>query len=166
MQLVQFESNADFEIFTGRTDKVKGEATFDPAKRTGSAKLIVDAATLSTGIDTRDGHMRSPNWLDTANYPNIAFETTKVVHRGGDNYRVTGNITIHGVTKSITVDATVKYVKANATTQQVGFKGDVLQIKTTFPVKLSDHGINVPQNLVAKVAGTVKVSVTVYAQTG
>lgn len=166
MQIAQVESVADFETFTGRTHKVSGNVSFDPAKKTGSAKVIIDAASINTGIDLRDEHMRSPQWMDTDKYKTIEFVTTKVQLVKGDNYKVTGKFTMHGVTKTITVNATVKYLKATASTKNAGLKGDVIQLKTNFKVNLSDYKVMIPAPAKSKVSNTVNISVTVFGQAG
>lgn len=166
MQIAQVESVADFETFTGRSHKVSGNVTFDPTKKTGSAKVVIDAASVSTGIDLRDEHMRSAQWLDTDKYKTIEFVTTKVQHVKGDDYKVTGKFTMHGVTKTITVNATVKYMKASSATQNAGLKGDVVQVKTSFKVNLSDYKVMVPAQAKSKVSNTVTISLTVFGQSG
>lgn len=165
-QLAQVESFTDFETFTGRTDKVTGTLKFDKAKHTGSGKLIVDAKSIDTGMALRNDHMNSPMWLDTAKYATIEFTTTKVQWLKGDSYKVTGNFSMHGVTKLITINATVKHMAASAATQKAGFKGDVLQVKTSFDVKLADYGIKLPPQAEGKVGKTVKISIVSYAQSG
>lgn len=165
-QIALVESVTDFETFTARSDKVTGTVVFDPVRRTGSGKLSVSVASLDTGIATRDEHLRSSTWLDAEKYPTITFETTEVRHVRGDEYRVTGKFTLHGVTKTITVPVTAKYLKESDATRQAGFRGDVLQVKTTFKVNLSDYGITIPGPARGKVAETVTISVTAYAQSG
>lgn len=165
-QLAQVESFTDFETFTGRTDKVTGTLKFDKAKRTGSGKIIVEAKSIDTGMPLRNDHMNSPMWLDTEKFPTIEFTTTKVQFIKGDSYRVTGSFKMHGVTKTVTVNATVKHMAAGAATQKAGFKGDVLQVKTSFDVKLADYGIKLPPQAEGKVGKTVKISIVTYAQSG
>jgi polyisoprenoid-binding protein YceI len=165
-QIAQVESATDFETFTGRTDKVTGNLNFDLAKKTGAGKIIIDAASINTGIDLRDEHMRSPNWLDTAKYKTITFETTSVKFVKGNTYKVTGKFTMHGVTKTLTTNVDVKYLKESKSTKNSGFKGDVLQVKTNFNIKLSDFKVMVPDMAKSKVSNNVKISVTVYGQSG
>ncbi len=165
-QIAQVESATDFETFTGRTDKVTGNLKFDVAKKTGSGKIIIDAASINTGIDLRDEHMRGPNWLDTNKYKTITFETTNVKFVKGNSYKVTGKLTLHGVTKTVSTNVDVKYLKASDSTKKAGFKGDVLQLKTNFNIKLSDFKVMVPDMAKSKVSNNVKISVTVYGQSG
>lgn len=165
-QLAQVQSDTEFEAFSGRTDKVTGSISFDPTKKTGSATIKVDAASIDTGIALRNEHMRDKGWLDTAAHPEIIFATTKVTRVSGDKYKVTGKFTMKGVTKTITVNATVKHIKESEATKAARFKGDVLQVRTSFSVKLADYGIQVPAQAKGKVAETVQISLTVYGQTG
>ncbi len=157
------ESQADFEDFVGRTHKVSGAIQFDPKKKVGSGKIKVDLASIDTGIALRNDHMKSPGWLDTAKFPEATFEATSVKHTSGDSYTVTGKFTIHGVTKVITAPVTLKYRAANSQTKAAGFGGDVIQVSTKFPIKLSDYGIKVPSQAAGKVANRVTISLSVFA---
>lgn len=165
-QLAQVESVTDLETFTGRTDKLTGWITFDPVRRTGSGTVLVDLASLDTGIPLRNDHMRDKGWLDTKRFPEAKFEVTEVRAQKGENYRVTGNFTLRGVSRKITTNATVKHLKESKTTQNAGFKGDVLQVKSSFKIRLSDYGIKVSGPATGKVAPNVTISVTIYAQSG
>ena len=161
--LATVESVTDFETFTGRTSKVSGTITFDRAKKTGSGTIEVDVASINTGIDTRDEHMRSSDWLSADKYPTIKFVATKVQHRSGDAYTVTGNLTLRGVTKAVTAPTTVKFRPAGADTKAAGFDGDVLQVTTNFRIKLSDYGVKIPARAAATVSNEVAISVKAYA---
>jgi polyisoprenoid-binding protein YceI len=165
-QIAQVESVTDFETFTARTDKVSGSITFDPATRSGGGRIVVSAATLDTGIPTRNDHMRGPGWLDTERFPEIVFESSRVEHVRGDEYRAAGKLTLHGVTKTITLPVTVKLLRESEATRRAGFRGDVLQVRTKFDVKLADYGIRIVGAATGKVAETVTISVTVYGQSG
>lgn len=165
-QLAQVESVTDFETFTGRTDKVTGSISFDPRTSKGSGKIVVDAASIDTGIALRNDHMNSSTWLDTAKHPKITFETLNVRKTGTDKYKVYGKFTMKGVTKNITTEVTLKHRKESAETRNAGFKGDVVQIRTSFSVKLADYGVTIPAPAKGKVAPTVTISLAVYGQTG
>jgi len=65
----------------------------------------VDAASIDTQNEMRDGHLKSPDFLDVEKYPTLHFKSTRVEHVKDEEYRVTGNLTIHGVTKEVTLDA-------------------------------------------------------------
>lgn len=65
----------------------------------------VDAASINTRDAKRDAHLRSPDFFDVEKYPTITFKSTKVTPLGGNEYRVTGNLTMHGITKEETFHA-------------------------------------------------------------
>ncbi len=161
-QLAQVESVTSAETFTGTTNKVSGSFRFDPTRKTGSGKLVVDVASLDTKIPLRNEHLRSKNWLDASAFPTIIFETTKVTFLKGETYTVEGKLTIHGVTKTVKTTASLKMMKASEKTKTAGFTGDVLQVKTELSVALGEFKINIPAQAKGKVAETVKIRVTAY----
>lgn len=65
----------------------------------------VDAASIDTRDERRDGHLRSPDFFDAATYPTINFKSTSVEPVGGDDYKITGDLTMHGVTRPVTFKA-------------------------------------------------------------
>lgn len=160
------ESRTQAENFTGKTAKVTGSIKFDPTARSGSGRLVIDLASIDTGIPLRNEHMREPQWLDTAKYPTAVFETTQVRRLDGDKYRVTGKMTFHGVTKNITTDVTAQYQPASQATRNAGFTGDVLRLRGGFNLKLADYGIAIPERARGKVAETVRLAFDVYGTTG
>jgi polyisoprenoid-binding protein YceI len=68
---------------------------------TASVEITIQTASIDTGIDDRDTHLRSEEFFDTAKYPEITFKS-KQVRKVGDTYSVDGSFTMHGVTKEIT----------------------------------------------------------------
>ncbi len=164
-QVVTVESNTAFEDFVGRTNKVSGSVTVDLAKKTGSGKIIVDLASLSTGLDLRDEHMRSEGWLNVAKFPTATFEATSIKNTGGKNFLVNGKFTLHGVTKTFSVKATANYVAESEKTKANRFNGDVLQIKTKFNIKLSDYGIQIPAMAADKVSNNLTLAISVIGTT-
>src|ERR1044072_1078657 len=71
------EIESKFETFPGRTSNVTGALNFDPATRKGSGKIVIDVATIDTGIALRNEHMRGEGWMNSAKFPTIVFETTR-----------------------------------------------------------------------------------------
>ena len=67
-------------------------------------EMAIEAASVNTGHAQRDDHLRGPDFLDVVQYPVITFSSSKVVKADGGKLKVTGNLTIHGVTREITVD--------------------------------------------------------------
>jgi polyisoprenoid-binding protein YceI len=95
----------------GRFNKMTGAFSLDaadPAKST--CKLTIDAASIDTNNAGRDTHLKSSDFLNTGEFPLITFESTKVAAREADGktvYDVTGNFTMHGVTKEVTLALTL-----------------------------------------------------------
>jgi polyisoprenoid-binding protein YceI len=87
---------------------VTGTLDFDPANpAAASVDVVIDTTSMSsTGVADRDNHLKSPDFLDIANYPTITFKSTKVEpNTDGSNAKITGDLTIHGVTRPVTLDA-------------------------------------------------------------
>ena len=76
----------------------------DPSKSTVTAKL--DTGSISTNNEKRDGHLKSPDFFDAAKCPEITFKSTKVEKTGNDQYKLTGDLTMHCQTHPATFDAT------------------------------------------------------------
>src|SRR5229473_4232801 len=68
---------------------------------TSSVEAMIDAGTLSTHDNQRDGHLKSPDFLDVEHFPTIAFTSTGIEHSAHDQYKMTGDLTIRGVTRPV-----------------------------------------------------------------
>jgi polyisoprenoid-binding protein YceI len=89
----------------GEFRKVSGSATYDPADPSKtSLDATIDATTVDTRVDMRDKDLRSPNFLDVAKYPTIAFKSKRTESAGSGKLKITGDLTIHGVTKEVVLD--------------------------------------------------------------
>ena len=94
-----------FTTVKGRFTGVKGTVTFDEADPSRSSTTAeIDAATIVTGDDKRDAHLRSADFLDVENYPTITFTSTRVERVSEDRSRIVGNLTIRGVTRDVVLD--------------------------------------------------------------
>jgi polyisoprenoid-binding protein YceI len=90
-----------------------GTLEFDPQRPEASRVSIrLDAASIDTGAPQRDAHLRSPDFLDAETYPYIEFRSTSV-EPDGDDYKIHGDLTIHGVTRPVILDAELGGVVAN-----------------------------------------------------
>jgi len=79
------------------------ELSLDPSDLTkSSVKVTIDASTVNTNEAARDGHLRSADFFDVENHPNITF-VSKGVKKKGDDLELTGDLTIRGVTQSVTL---------------------------------------------------------------
>jgi polyisoprenoid-binding protein YceI len=111
-QMDPVHSNIQFKIrhltvsnVTGTFNKIKGSATMegeDPS--TLKVEVTIEAASVDTGNEKRDQHLRTPDFLDVAKYPTITFVSRKVAKADPGKLKVTGDLTLHGVTREITVD--------------------------------------------------------------
>jgi polyisoprenoid-binding protein YceI len=69
-----------------------------------NVELTIDAASVNTGHAKRDEHLRAADFFDVAKYPTITFVSKKVMKDGPDRLKVTGDLTMHGVTREVTVN--------------------------------------------------------------
>jgi polyisoprenoid-binding protein YceI len=90
----------------GDFDKTTGTAVIDDADVTRSTvEVTIDVTTISTRDQKRDAHLKSPDFFDVAKYPTATFKSTKV-EKAGEGLKVTGDLTMHGVTKPVVLDVT------------------------------------------------------------
>lgn len=164
---ITFDSQADIETIVGTTNKAKGTVKADLEKGLGSVTLSVPVASLKTGIDLRDEHLRSDKWLDAAKFPDLTFASKKVepVKDAKNKVKVTGEFTMHGVTKEMTVVVDWKELPAEAIKKSGFPEGRWLKFSTEFPVKLTDFGVNIPEGVGPKVSETWNVKMTMFAGT-
>ncbi|MCE9673425.1 YceI family protein [Myxococcus stipitatus] len=107
-------SSADFSVrhlmvsnVKGSFAGVKGTVNVDEKDITKSTvDATIDAATINTNNAQRDAHLKNPDFFDVAKYPTITFKSTKVESAGEGKLKVTGNLTMHGVTKPVVLDVT------------------------------------------------------------
>lgn len=92
--------------YCGRFNKVSGEATFNGAQlEKSSAKVVIDITSVDTPSDALDAKLRD-EFFETAKFPTATFETTSISVTGKSTGQITGNLTLHGVTKPVTLTAT------------------------------------------------------------
>jgi len=153
----------EFQPVRGVFEKTSGTVTFDQANvdKT-SIDATIDTKSVNTRVQMRDNDLRSPHFLDATKYPTITFKSTHTEAAGAGKLRVTGDLTLHGVTKQVVLDVegssqaipdpmskTNLRLGANATTRinrydfgittMPGIVGDeieiVLDVEMTRPVK-------------------------------
>lgn len=78
-----------------------------------SVSVTIDAASIDTGVDKLDEHLRTPDFFDVGKFPQIAFKSTKVEPTGAKTFKLTGDLTLHGVTKSVTLNASMRTVDSH-----------------------------------------------------
>ncbi len=91
----------------GRFHALRGQLHIDEQNPISSwVEAEVDAASIDTHNKLRDAHLRSAAFFDVKKYPRIVFQSSNVEHVSGQDYKVTGNLTLHGVTKPVTFKVT------------------------------------------------------------
>jgi polyisoprenoid-binding protein YceI len=89
----------------GQFNKIAGTIDFDPSdvSKT-SIALEISVESIFTGIKKRDDHLRSQDFFDADKYPGITFQSTKAERTGFSNCKITGDLTMRGITCSVTID--------------------------------------------------------------
>ena len=89
----------------GDFEKVSGKITYegDDISRS-SAEITIDANSINTRVAKRDNHLKSPDFLDAGKYPFLVFQSKKVEKAGEGKLKVTGDLTIRGVTREVVLD--------------------------------------------------------------
>jgi polyisoprenoid-binding protein YceI len=95
-----------FSTMHGRFNSSMGTIQLDLAGKKGSVEITIEAASIDTGFKKRDDHLRSPDFLNVVEYPQITYKSTKVSFTGDKQATVEGNLTIMGVTKPVTLNVT------------------------------------------------------------
>jgi len=89
----------------GAFTKVSGTANYDPSDPSKTTlEATIDANSVDTRVDMRDNDLRSPNFFDVQKYPTITFKSKQVKAVGTGKLQMTGDLTIHGVTKEVVLD--------------------------------------------------------------
>ncbi|WP_256010457.1 YceI family protein [Desertivirga xinjiangensis] len=98
-------------------------------------ELTADANSVDTDNDKRDEHIRNADFLETSKFPTLTFKSTSFKKLSGNNYKVKGNLTLHGVTKPVELNAVAK------TGVNPMSKKTIAGFKITGTIKRSDFGI-------------------------
>ena len=89
----------------GRFGKFGGQLSFDPKNPTAaSVQVTIEPASLDSADVQRDTHLRSADFFDVEKFPQASFKSTKIQDLGSDKYRVTGDLTIRGVTRPVVLE--------------------------------------------------------------
>ncbi|PAP78698.1 hypothetical protein BSZ37_08110 [Rubrivirga marina] len=121
-------SRAEFRVrhlgistVTGRFGDVSGTFTVGDDLGTLDATAVIDATTIDTGNEQRDGHLQSPDFFDVAQYPEITFQSTEVRPAEDGGFILVGDLTMHGVTRPVELEAEYIGSSSMGETQKVGF---------------------------------------------
>lgn len=150
---------------TGEFRSTNGTVVFDeqhPAKS--KVEAIIDAKSIHTREDKRDAHLKSADFFDVEKFPTITFKSTKV-EKDGDDYKVTGDLTLHGVTKPVTLEAELtKPIKGMGGETRRGLSAETKISRKEFglswnkmveaaPVVGDEVRINIESELIQQAAG-------------
>jgi polyisoprenoid-binding protein YceI len=96
-----------YSMQRGRFNKTSGKITLDTAAKKGSADIAMETASVSTGVDKLDEHLRSDDFLNAAKNPQITFKSSSFAFDGERVKSATGDLTLNGVTRPVTFTANV-----------------------------------------------------------
>lgn len=101
---VQFEIRHLFSKVPGRFNKFESTVQFDQANpESSSVTATIQTESIDTGNEKRDEHLRADDFFDAKKYPEITFKSTKIERTGEKTGKITGDLTMHGVTKPVTL---------------------------------------------------------------
>lgn len=152
-----------FKDFTGELDLSEE----NPSSSTVS--VVIDTASIDTGDEKRDGHLKSADFFDAAQYPTINFKSTKVEEPKKDHFLVTGDLTLHGVTKQVTLEGDLEGFGKNPYGQRIAsisLKGDISrkEFGLNWNVALESGGWLVSDKVVLDIEAQVHQQVTANVQ--
>lgn len=78
-----------------------------------SVSVTIDVASIDTGVVKLDEHLRTPDFFDVGKFPSMTFKSTKVESTGTNTFKLTGDLTLHGVTKSVTLNGSMRTVASH-----------------------------------------------------
>ena len=122
---------------SARLEKVEGALQLNQADITkSSVSVTMPLDGLHTGVEKLDAHLKTDEFFDAAKYPTITFKSTKVEKVGAEGLKITGDLTVHGVTKSVTLNGKINKIGDNPMMKvaSAGFDADVV-------LKRSDFGV-------------------------
>ncbi len=118
----------------GKFNQFSGDITVAEKPEASKVETKIDVASISTGNEKRDNHLRSPDFFDVIKYPNMSFVSKKVVWTPS-NFQIVGDLTLHGVTKSVSLDG--KYL--GSVKDQFG--NDRLAFQAATKISRKDFGL-------------------------
>jgi polyisoprenoid-binding protein YceI len=140
----------------GRFDRFDGDFRFDPADPTKSSVTVtIPIDSIDTGVAKLDAHLKTDEFFDVAKYPTATFKSTRVERSGEHGLKVTGDLTLHGVTKPVVLDVTVNRIGRHPMAGR-----DAAGFDASATIKRSDFGIS---NYVPNVSDEIRLSISTEA---
>lgn len=129
-----------FSTTYGRFNDVSGTIELDEENpEASSVEVKIDPASVDTGHKERDEHVRGEDLLNVAEYPQMSFKSTSIERTGEKTGKITGDLTLHGVTKPVTLDTTFTQKGTYPMTEE---KIEVIGFNATTTLKRSDFGMD------------------------
>jgi polyisoprenoid-binding protein YceI len=142
---------------TGRFGDIDGTLAYDAADPgKSSVKVTIPIASVSMGVPKLDEHLKSPDFFDAAQFPDATFASTAVTVAGEGQWKVAGNLTLHGVTRPVVLDATTNFVGPHPMN-----KAPVAGFDATTTIKRSEFGVD---RMIPGVPDEVRIRITVEAK--
>ena len=143
-----------------RFDKIEGSMLLDKADLTKSSiSVTLPVEGLDTGVAKLDEALKSPDFFDATRYPTITFKSTKVEKTAENGLKITGDLTVHGVTRPVTLDAKVNKIGIFEIPGVI--KAQAAGFDATTVIKRSDFGVS---NYVPAVSDEIPVRITLDAK--
>ncbi len=124
------EITGDFKSFDSKITSSKKD--FSDA----TIEFSAEANSINTEVEARDKHLKSPDFFDAEKFATITFKSTEFKKEKGNNYKVKGNLTMHGVTKPVTLEAKLVGTATNPMS-----KKEMAGFKITGTINRADFGI-------------------------
>jgi polyisoprenoid-binding protein YceI len=148
-----YHANAQFTVrhlgisnVQGEFTKVSGTVTIDDADITkSSVNATIDVSSIDTRVTRRDDDLKSPNFFDVAKFPTMTFQSTKIVKTGDGALKMTGNLTIKGVTKEVTFDVTGPTAAIKVSPAMGGMRRGV---SATTKINRQDFGVSADPGMI------------------
>ncbi|MFP3796890.1 YceI family protein [Paraburkholderia sp. SIMBA_027] len=141
-------------VWRGKFTKSSGTVVLDPAAKTGTVDVTIDASSIDTGNKALDKHVSSAEMLDAAKYPTAVYKGTSIKYDGDKPVEVIGTFTLHGVTKPLNLK-----IDSFKCFQNPMLKREVCGADATATFDRSDYGVNYGQAYGFKMATTLQIQV-------
>ncbi|GAA2796434.1 YceI family protein [Saccharopolyspora taberi] len=148
----------------GRFNDFRGHIRVAPRFEDSEIEVVIDAASIDTGVRMRDDHLRSADFLDVANYPRLTFRSSRLVLLRGDQWQVEGSLTLRATTSPVRLDTT--YL-GQRKWQGPGFDSDLrVACRAVTSLRREDYAVDWRATLakgIAVVGPTVQIELGVQA---
>ncbi len=158
---ISFSSETILESILGSVNTCSGDASINGDS--GSVNISIPVDQMRTGIEVRDHHMLEDMWLDGKNFPTISFVSKHAKKLSDGKWEVTGDFTMHGVSKSKTVVVETNPIPDDKAS--MFGTGKWMRFKTEFSVKLADYDIKIESVAEGKVNEEWKIKVMLFGGT-